>query len=264
MRSMDDRRAEFERMANRRTIGELLITRERPGKAFELCNSMAATKRTDQATLYMGVDMDDPCRKEYLQLAAAFDFAIMVNIPAQGEFPGAPYLWNTVARYAIAEGCDILHLLGDDVRYISEGWDEIVLREFALAEPDGFLFLYGPDGNHRGPGRDNATHPWINASYVDAVGEYVKTGFPVDGLDTWQFEVFDGVGRTRYNDDLRIDHLQWRRGRCEPDHVTTERMRWKENKQVTRKLWVEMEGERKADVKRVKKHIERIRHENQS
>lgn len=259
MRSMDDRRGEFKRIAKRQTIGELLITRERPEKAFQCCNSMAETMHTNQVALYMGVDDDDPRRSEYVELAAAFPFARLVDIPGRESFPGLSWLWNQVADVAHKDGCDILHLLGDDIRFVTPGWDEIVLREFALAELDGFLLLFGPDGNHEGDCMETATHIWINASYMDAVGEYAVSGFMVDAVDTWQYEVYRALGRTRYNADLRLDHLQWRRGRSEPDHVTTDRMQWTERKKAVRKMWSDRAAERKADVKKVARYIERVR-----
>lgn len=125
--------------------------------------------------------------------------------------------WNECAERATGE---ILMHCGDDIRFRTDGWDDLVADAFD-DYPDRIVFVHGRDGVH-----DQAlgTHGFLHRRWVDTVGYFVPPLFSSDYNDTWLNEVADLIGRRVFLPGVYTEHLHPSVGKGEWDLTHRERL----------------------------------------
>lgn len=149
--------------------------------------------------------------------------------PKQVQYPnlvGVTYLtgeriilsetWNRCAQEARGE---ILMHCGDDVLFLTEGWDVIVRRAFEKSK-DKLIFVHGDDlGPH---GKEFGTHGFLHRRWVEEVGYFVPPLFSSDWNDVWLNEVANMIER-RVVVPIVTEHLHYTFGKAERDQTHHER-----------------------------------------
>ena len=123
-------------------IALLLPTRERMNlKLSFLCSALTRCKDPDNFTIYFGIDKDDPTLERCRKLEKVITNLKIVEFEPMGKDTNIHQLWNILAKESTEE---IISMVGDDMIFTSENWDEVILNEFADGEK--FKLVYGNDG----------------------------------------------------------------------------------------------------------------------
>ncbi len=232
-------------------IAILTPSRERTQRRRELAESVSRTVSVqDDVRLYLGVDLDDPTMPEAEDLASEFGFVRIVRIDTGGRFLGLGNLWNACASSATEE---ILAMVGDDMVFRTNGWDRMVLGEFAPGRcPEDMLkMVFCRDGLQNGR---IAVNSFVHRRYAEIVGRYARPEFEIDYIDRWIHEVFKTLGRAKYRDDVLIEHMHWSIGKMERDSVV-DRMRPDGSVYGrTADVWRSLAGEFDREVELLRRH----------
>jgi glycosyl transferase/beta-hydroxylase protein BlmF len=186
-------------------------------------------------------DEDDPDLDLYSNFAL---YPFYGHEPIIGQRILLSEAWNECYRRASGE---ILMHCGDDIRFITEGWD-VIVREAFRSVPDRIVLVHGDDLS---PNTDAlATHGFIHRRWVDAVGYFLPPYFSCDWNDVWLTEVADEIGR-RKKVPIVTDHLHYTFGRRERDQTDADREeRGREDNVV--ELYKSKRRERLMDVAKLK------------
>lgn len=221
------------------TIGVLCPTRGRPGAALEMVKSargFADDEENVEAWVY--VDEDDPSWSTVWH-----ELADWCRVTAGPPLVLSDY-WN---KLALMSNSPILGMLGDDVRFRTQGWDTKV-RDAFRAVPDRIAFVHGRDGlqdEHLG------THGFLHRRWVDAVGHMTGPYFSMDYADTWINDVANELGRRVFLPDLMTEHMHPAAGKGEWDQTHRERLARGERDDAAG-LYERTLSERMDDVRRLR------------
>lgn len=190
-------------------IALLCPTRERPKDVKRLIDSIENTMNSkENFTLYLGVDSDDPTKKEVVKLAKSSPITKVINIKADGTFQGLGKIWNIMAGEVSEE---ILSMVGDDMVFETKDWDKMVLAEFKKVR-DNVLLVHCNDGM-RGQGNPFPSHEpfavnsFVHRLYYKTFGQYVREEWKHGYHDTWLHDVYTLIGRRVYRHDIMLNHL---------------------------------------------------------
>jgi len=223
-------------------IALLLPTRERMNNKINfLMSALARCKSPDNYTLYMGLDKDDPTLPRCVKLAEAINNLKVVIIPPNptGKF-SLGYFWNTLARHSTEE---IISMLGDDMVFSTDNWDEKILEEFSNEKcPDKFKLVTGFDGH-----RQDQFSAWlfIHRFYLEKTGYFMREEFSRNWIDQWLDNMYLSFGRKVYRSDITITHNHWVFGSTKFDKVA-QNLRDTEgkDKEYSDQLWPALHNER--------------------
>ena len=215
-------------------IALMCPTRNRMNKLMTLVSSLVCTiDNNKNVILVLGVDEDDPAKKHYAFLEKNIPFIRLVEFQNNGKFLGLSTMWNTMAKKIDA---DIYAMIGDDMTFMTPGWDIEILKEFT--EPncpkDKIQMLHCNDGM-RGPGNIHAAVPplcvnfFLHKNYIQATGYFVEPYMENTHHDTWPQIIFDKLGRTKYRHDILIKHLHYSETNGKMDNVSTNLEKLREN-----------------------------------
>lgn len=125
-------------------------------------------------------------------------------------------MWNRC--YEHSRG-DILMHCGDDIVFMTPGWDSIVRKTFMEA-PDPYIFVHGDDlGPH---GQTFGTHGFLHRRWIEELGYFVPPLFSSDWNDVWLNEVAEMIGR-RVLIPIVTEHNHYTFGKSERDQTYRER-----------------------------------------
>ena len=171
-------------------ISILVPTRQRPHNIERLWKSVVDTaSNINDIELVVYIDDDDQ----------TYDHIEVPMIIVRGPRIVLSECWNKC--FARARG-DILMHCGDDIVFRTDGWDKVIVDEFAKY-PDHVVFVYGDDG---GPSKDFGTHGFIHRVWAGASGFFVPPYFSSDYNDTWLNDVAKLIGRHRHV-DIYTEHM---------------------------------------------------------
>ena len=193
-------------------IALMCPTRNRMNKLLTLISSLITTvNNPENVLLVLGVDEDDPAKKYYTYLEKNVSIVKIVEFKNNGKFLGLSTMWNTMAEKVDA---DIYAMIGDDMLFKTQNWDEEVIKEFVNGPKDKIIMVHCNDGM-RGPDNQYAQVPplcvnfFIHKNYVQTAGYFVEPYMENTHHDTWTQIVFDSLGRTVYRHDILIKHLHY-------------------------------------------------------
>ena len=176
-------------------ISILCPTRDRPGNVEKLVNSAREmASKPDSLEFLFYVDLDDD------------SFPSLENV----KVVRGPRVWISNAQnflFLHATG-EILMTAGDDMEFLTTGWDDLVRDTFA-GIPDRIALVFGNDlATHSG---QIAVHGFFHRRWVDVLGTWVQPGRG-SLWDLWSSDVAKKLDRFIYLEDLQIKHIHYRQG----------------------------------------------------
>jgi len=186
-------------------------TRNRLNKLLTLISSLITTIKGKDVQLVLGVDEDDPAKKYYEYLSNNILFIKIITFKNNGKFLGLSTMWNEMAKQTNA---DIYSMIGDDMVFMTQGWDELIIEEFNNGPRDKIMLLHCNDGM-RGPGNKYASVPplcvnfFLHKNYITTTGYFVEPYMENTHHDTWPQIIFNKLQRVTYRHDILIKHLHY-------------------------------------------------------
>jgi len=247
-------------------ISILCPTRRRPDSISNLVFSILKTaKDVNFIEIIFYVDWDDkesikflnsavPVIKDMAEKITLFEGQVALRDPAVfidkvlGPRIILSQCWNEC--YKVAKG-DILMHCGDDIRFRTNSWDEIVRREFDKV-PDKIVQVFGDDGIQH---EHLATHSFIHRKWAEAIGYFVPPYFSSDYNDTWLDFVARQLKRQVYKSELITEHMHWLVGKGEKDETALENLSRHVADNVE-KLYASLFSERINNVKKLQQVID--------
>jgi hypothetical protein len=249
-------------------ISILCPTRHRPNSIFDLIYSVIETaKHINDVEIIFYVDFDDGesiqqvedfmpirvdlvnllCEKERFKGQDSLDLSYSLVNYVVGRRILLSQCWNEC--YAIARGNILMHC-GDDIRFRTKGWDDMIRKEFEKV-PDKIVQVFGDDGIMH---QHLATHSFIHRNWVETLGYFVPPYFSSDFNDTWLDYVARQLDRQVYLQNMYTEHMHWLIGKGEKDQNALENLE-RHNKDNVEQLYENLLPNRIADVEKLKKYI---------
>ena len=158
-------------------------------------------------------------------------------------------MWNLCVA---ASNEEIISMIGDDMVFLTPGWDEMLIEEFKTAKLDLIHGVYCNDGYH---GEKLAVNFFCHRRYAELMnGKFMREEFKINWIDQWLHQVFQSVGRLKYRGDIMIEHRHWVLGKDKRDKVA-DRMATADKDKISDKLWHDLVQKRIDDVKLVANYI---------
>jgi hypothetical protein len=168
----------------------IMATRGRPEMLAEVFAALKThTAQKEKVSLWLYVDEDDAVTRKALDDGRLDDAGIRLHWHIGGQTSGLgemqQILWEISGRTA-----EIYMVLGDDVRFDTPGWDD-VLREVSSRFPDG-IFLASP---HDPMTADTCTYPVFGWRWLETLRKIFPGHFPFWYDDRWVHQIGEMAGR---------------------------------------------------------------------
>ena len=227
-------------------IALLLPTRERMNNKISfMMSALSRCKNPENYNLYMGLDHDDPTMERCKKMSKSITNLKIVEIPPNpcGKFR-LGYFWNVLARNSNEE---IISMVGDDMVFSTDDWDEKILDEFHEKNcPDKFKLVCGHDGHRKD---QFAAWLFIHRFYMEKTGYFMREEFSRNWIDQWLDNMYASFGRKVYRSDITITHNHWVFGTSKFDKVAENlRLHEGENKEHSDQMWDKLGDERKKEA----------------
>jgi len=238
-------------------ISILVPTRERMNHRLTLIFSILSTvDDIDNVDVYFGIDKDDPTLDTMKRISKGLTCLKIIEIENNGKFLGLGKLWNMLAE---ASDADIISMINDDYVFKTQGWDTMLLEEFANIPDDKIQAIHCNDEKH---GKDLPVNLFCHRKYAEVLGQFMRPEFTINWVDQWLHQMFLAFDRIKYREDYTIEHRHWLYGKRGRDS-TAERMAIADIKQnadgqqvsVSDSLWHSLVNERIEDVKKLATHM---------
>jgi hypothetical protein len=167
----------------------IMATRGRPQMlAIVFAALKAHTIQKEKVSLWLYVDEDDAVTRKAIADGSLSDAGVQLHWHIGKQTSGLgqmqQMLWEVSGRTA-----EIFMVLGDDVRFDTPGWDDI-LRETAAKFPDG-IFLASP---HDPMTADTCTYPVFGWNWLETLQSLFCGHFPFWYDDRWVHQIGEMVG----------------------------------------------------------------------
>lgn len=223
-------------------IALLLPTRERMNlKMGFLMSALARCKDPNNFTIYFGIDADDPTLDRCKKLATVVKNLKVVEFEKMHEKTNIHKLWNILAAASTEE---IISMVGDDMVFMTDNWDEQIINEFKRG-PE-FQLVYLNDDYNKDALCVNA---FVPRTYFEKVGYFLSEKFIRNWADQWLYDVFKAIGRLNYLKDVKLVHNHWIYKKMEIDNVALNLLKREgPNKEYSDKVWNITRDERIAEI----------------
>lgn len=181
-------------------------SRGRPEAAAAMVESFEETTHGWPPEIRLCLDDDDPRLHDYEEMC--WQLGLLV-----GSREGLAKRLNRAALDAVEDGADAVMFVGDDVRFVTPGWD-VKFKE-VLAEFPACL-IYCADGI-----RDinSTSHPMISRAWIERMGWFARPEFHHYCFDAiWMF-LSRAAGVLFYLPDVLIRHDQRGSEACPADEL---------------------------------------------
>jgi hypothetical protein len=168
----------------------IMATRGRPEMLAEVFAALKThTAQKEKVSLWLYVDEDDSVTRQAIKDGRLGDAGVQLHWHIGGQTSGLgemqSILWQASGRTA-----EIYMVLGDDVRFDTPSWDN-VLRETAAKFPDG-IFLASP---HDPMTADTCTYPVFGWCWLETLQQLFCGHFPFWYDDRWVHQIGEMAGR---------------------------------------------------------------------
>jgi hypothetical protein len=168
----------------------IMATRGRPQMLAEVFSALKAhTVQKEKVSLWLYVDEDDAITRKAIAAGSLSDAGVQLHWHIGQQTSGLgqmqQILWEVSGRTA-----EVFMVLGDDVRFDTPGWDDI-LRETAAKFPDG-IFLASP---HDPMTADTCTYPVFGWRWLETLQSLFCGHFPFWYDDRWVHQIGEMAGR---------------------------------------------------------------------
>jgi hypothetical protein len=167
-----------------------MATRGRPHMLAEVFTALKQhTVQKEKVSLWLYVDEDDAITRKAIADGSLSDAGVQLHWHIGQQTSGLgqmqQILWEVSGRTA-----EVFMVLGDDVRFDTPGWDNI-LRETAAKFPDG-IFLASP---HDPMTADTCTYPVFGWNWLETLQSLFCGHFPFWYDDRWVHQIGEMAGR---------------------------------------------------------------------
>ncbi len=168
----------------------IMATRGRPEMLAEVFAALKThTAQKEKVSLWLYVDEDDFITRKAIDDGKLNGAGIRLHWHIGGQTSGLgemqQTLWEISGRTA-----EIYMVLGDDVRFDTPGWDDM-LREVSSRFPDG-IFLASP---HDPMTADTCTYPVFGWRWLETLRKIFPGHFPFWYDDRWVHQIGEMAGR---------------------------------------------------------------------
>lgn len=182
--------AEVSPAIKRGEIALLLGTRGRPQQLVEVFNYLGATTaQKDKVALWLYVDDDDQLTRQAISANAFPNPGLAVHWHIGPRLPGWGRMYQ-VLWDAQGHTSEAYMIANDDVRFETQGWDDIVRAKFAKY-PDGILLAYP----HDLVTPNSSTYPFFGWGWLNTLGQVYAGYFHYWFDDLWSDQVGRMIGR---------------------------------------------------------------------
>lgn len=231
-------------------IAILVPTRGRMNNRLTLLFSILTTvSDINNVNVYYGVDKDDPTLPLIKKVANAIPCLKVIEIENNGKFLGLGKLWNILVEESTEE---IISMIGDDMVFKTNDWDQMILDEFAKSPSDMIKAVHCNDDCH---GAKLAVNLFCHRKYAEVLGRFMREEFKINWVDQWLHQVFSAFGRLVYRGDIMIEHRHWVLGKNMHDE-TAKRMAVADENKISDQLWYDLVDERVKDVKLLSQYLQ--------
>lgn len=184
-------------------ISLITCARHRPDKLYDLLESLTITVSDHGNMEYIfGVESDDhpvinvieKWRKDHP------NYKVILRIWTDDEVNfSLNQKYNMLADNATG---DLISGCGDDLLFVTEGWDKKLVAEFEKY-PDKILLAWINDGH----GADKLPrHYTIHQNWKKVVGTYTVPFLRHYFSDNWNYDVASAIGRAKYLEHIKVIH----------------------------------------------------------
>jgi hypothetical protein len=232
-------------------ISLLVPSRERLNLKLTLISSIiTSVDDINNVELIFGIDKDDPTRDIVYKIAEAIPFVKIVDIKNDGKFIGINKIWNLLYPHATG---DILGYIGDDMIFMTPGWDSKIIDELTNKLPEDKIKLVHCYDGYRDKD-EISVNAFIHKKYTEILGYMCRGEFLINWSDQWMYQTFKAFDRVKYRRDIHIQHNHWVFGQRSKDKVA-ERMLSDQHDSKSDALWYGLVDERIADVKKLSEYL---------
>lgn len=187
-----------------KTISILTPARRRPNNMLRMIDSIkeSISGNHNIEVIFRVDDTDELLLNEEfkINLYQKISIRVYINMIVGPEtFPDLGCLWNEC--FDKCNG-DIVQMGGDDLVYVTKGWDEILVNKSNFE--DEIYLSWGPDGTFN---TRLATHGFVSRKWVEAVGWITPPLGLTYANDDFIHSVAHKIGRLNYLCDMEIKHL---------------------------------------------------------
>jgi GT2 family glycosyltransferase len=192
-------RIEDEFMTDMTDISIIVPTRQRPGRALQMLNSLARTvRRPERVEVIFIIDDDDDSYEGFTFTALPLKWVRVKAGLTMGEL--------NMAGYRISCGSHVMGL-NDDVVATTEGWDEIVLSACRSVD-DGIVLIHVNDHLFEAK---LCTFPFMTRDMCERIGGFCHEGYRRYRIDDHIYNIFNllsvlGHNRILYLPDVVFEH----------------------------------------------------------
>lgn len=166
----------------------------------------------EQIEFCIWIDIDDSTYDNFLLENKMINLKVI-----RGQKLWLSSMFNSLA--AVAKG-DYLMWIGDDTRFCTEGWDQLLTKELDRFE-DQIGLVYANDlASYE---QKYATIGMLHRNWVTSLGFLLTPHIRDNGIDGWVTDVARRIGRCKFMEDVHIEHLQYRQGKATIDKTYRDR-----------------------------------------
>lgn len=164
-------------------------SRGRPELAHRMqTTALDTADNPDSIAVKFYLNTDDPLLAKYREVLK--DYQI-------GEDRSTVYSWNMLAEETDSK---LFMLAGDDIQFMTQGWDTKFLSQFDKY-PDGIFMISFRDGRNV---ERTAPHPVVSKQWRKSLGYYFPFMFHHWFVDTYTRDIAKEIGRYIFLDDVII------------------------------------------------------------
>lgn len=225
-----------ERIQMNSTTSILCPTRGRPSQLRRMINTACARSSSpENLRVLLYVDFDDNSYDD-LQFE---EFPCIVKV-----FRGPRVALSMAFNYLACQAdTDYLFWSGDDIEFKTSGWEQ-KLQNALKAFSQELGVSYADDcASYE---QVYATIGMVNKIWVNTLGFLFTPHLKDNGVDNWLSDVARRIGRLKYVEDVKIEHLQFRQGKSDFDDTYRDRRADHETYDVLEIFW-KLEDQRRRE-----------------
>ena len=164
-------------------------TRSRPKLAQRMAiTALETADDPDQINIKFYLNDDDPYLQEYKTILQNYDI---------GGDQSTVFSWNQIAE---TNNSDLYMLAGDDIQFLTEGWDSKFMQCF-IKYPDGIFMISFNNGIDQ---LKTSPHPVVTQQWRKALGWYFPFMFHHWHVDTYSRDLAESINRYVFFNDITI------------------------------------------------------------
>lgn len=204
-----------------RQFSLLVPSRGRPSHIEALlCSLQKTTIRNERVEIAFCIDTDDRATQTKLDSIKVNSryprLDIKVLVRERSSYLNKDY-YNYLASRTTG---DYIWAIGDDVRFLTPNWDEIVeqgIEEYLKDKPDRVAYIETEDGTDA----HHCCFPIITREAFNATGMFFHPEIMTWGADRTLAELYEGVNRICKIEGVALDHISYHDGKSPFDDTAS-------------------------------------------